>query len=65
MSKSEVIEQIRQLNRSAAPDFLVSFRPQALEEYLRRLSLARSGRGRASVWVRPGDCSASVTRGRV
>ncbi len=65
MSKQEIIEQIRRLNRSAPPDFLVSFEEQALENYLKRLALARAGRGRGSVWVRPGDCSAAVTNGHV
>jgi hypothetical protein len=62
MSKHQLIEQIRQLNRSAAETFLVHFNEQALENYLKRLSLARDGRGRTSRWVRPGDMAATMTR---
>jgi len=62
MSKHQLIEQIRQLNRSAAEDFLVHFNEQALENYLKRLALAREGRGPTSRWVRPGDIAAAFTR---
>lgn len=62
MSKQNVIEQIRALNRSAPQEFLVSFNERTLETYLKRLSLARGGRGRSSVWVRQSDKPAVVTR---
>ncbi|MCX5662664.1 MAG: hypothetical protein NTW19_23535 [Planctomycetota bacterium] len=62
MSKQEVIEQIRVLNRTAQPDFLIAFDQQALETYLKRLSSLKGVRGRASVWVRTGQSPASCTR---
>lgn len=62
MSKQELIEQIRVLNRSAQPDFLVTFDQQALETYLKRLSCLKGVRGRGSVWVRTGQSPASYTR---
>lgn len=61
MSKQQMIEQIRRHNRSAAGEFLVHFNEQALESYLRRLSLV-SRRGRDSAWVREGHSRAIVTR---
>lgn len=62
MSKQQVIEQIRALNRSAPQEFLIGFNEHALENYLKRLSLARSGRGRTSVWVRPDRQPSIVAR---
>jgi len=62
MSKQQMIEQIRQMNRSAPEAFLIHFNEQALETYLKRLSLARGGRGPSSRWVRTGDAPAAVTR---
>ncbi len=62
MSKQQLIEQIHALNRSAQPEFLVTFDQQALEDYLKRLALTQSARGRASVWVRTGQSPASFTR---
>lgn len=62
MSKQQMIEEIRRMNRSAPEQFLIHFDEAALETYLRRLSLARAGRGKLSRWVRTGDCPAAVTR---
>ncbi len=62
MSKHEIIDAIRRQNRSAAVAFLTSFDEQALRSYLKRLSLLRGGRGRASHWVREGKSPAVVTR---
>ena len=62
MSKHELIERIRQINRSAPTDFLVHFEPKALEDYLSRLSLPLHGRGPRSVWVRTGNHPAVCTR---
>ncbi|MCC6680049.1 MAG: hypothetical protein IT445_04010 [Phycisphaeraceae bacterium] len=51
MSKSEMIEKIRQCNRSASDEFLLSFDERTLGDYLSRLNL-NGHRGRNSVWVR-------------
>lgn len=52
MSKHEMIEQIRQRNRTASDEFLLSFDEQTLGEYLMRLMNLAGQRGRTSVWVR-------------
>ncbi|MCE9590184.1 MAG: hypothetical protein K8S99_06635 [Planctomycetes bacterium] len=62
MSKEQLIDEIRRLNRTADSQFLVHFKPEMLEEYLKRLALTVSARGRASVWVRTGISPAVVTR---
>lgn len=64
MSKLQLIEQIRVLNRTAEPDFLISFDQQALENYLKRLSLLQAARGRGSVWVRTGQSPAACASRR-
>lgn len=62
MSKEQLIDEIRRLNRTADGQFLVHFKLEALEQYLKRLSLTSGGRGRASVWVRTGASPAVVAR---
>ncbi len=62
MSKHQIIEAIRQHNRSATEEFLALFDEQALQSYLRRLTTLLGHRGRDSVWVRQGDTPAVVTR---
>jgi len=62
MSKEQLIDEIRRLNRSADSQFLVHFKPEMLEMYLKRLSLTTATRGRASVWVRTGISPAVATR---
>lgn len=62
MSKQQMIELIRQRNRSASNEFLVKFDEEALRNYLRRLTTIQGHRGRASVWVREGVAPASVMR---
>jgi hypothetical protein len=62
MSKQQMIEAIRQHNRSAGSDFLLGFNERALDSYLRRLTTVQGVRGRQSVWVREGDTPAVVTR---
>jgi len=52
MSKHEMIEQIRQRNRTASDEFLLSFDEQTLGDYLSRLTNLAGHRGRQSVWVR-------------
>lgn len=62
MSKQQMIEQIRERNRSASNDFLVKFDEEALQNYLQRLTTLQGHRGRSSVWVRKGIAPASVMR---
>lgn len=38
MTKDELIERIRQINRTASPEFLSRFNEQQLREYLEHLS---------------------------
>jgi hypothetical protein len=53
MSKHELIDAIRQQNRTASEQFLRGFDEPALKAYLSRLSLGRKRGTRESVWVRP------------
>lgn len=59
MSKHQIIEKIRQQNRSAAVAFLATFKEEVLSTYLKRLALSR---GRSSGWVRQGKAPAAMTR---
>lgn len=62
MSKQQMIEAIREHNRSAPDTFLGGFNEQALASYLRRLTTVLGCRGRGSVWVREAETPAIVTR---
>lgn len=62
MNKQQLIEAIRQYNRSAKDAFLLSFNHQVLETYLRRLQTAHDQRGPASVWVRQTASPALITQ---
>jgi hypothetical protein len=62
MSKHQMIEAIREVNRSVGLEFLQRFDESALESYLRRLNLIRASRGRDSTWVRTGPSPAAATR---
>jgi len=57
-SKNEIIERIRQINRSADQDWLARFDDQKLHDYLEHLQLLMEPRGRKSVWRRRGDSPA-------
>ena len=59
MSKHQIIDRIRQQNRSADVAFLATFNEEALNTYLKRLVLTR---GKSSGWVREGKAPAAVTR---
>ncbi|HVX86146.1 MAG TPA: hypothetical protein VH253_15285 [Phycisphaerae bacterium] len=50
MSKREIIDQILQHNRSAAPEFLARFAETDLEKYLRRVSEVDTRK--PTIWVR-------------
>ena len=62
MSKQQMMEMIRERNRSASNEFLVKFDEEALSTYLRRLTTLQDHRGRSSVWIRKGIAPASITR---
>jgi hypothetical protein len=57
MSKRELIDQILQHNRTAAPEFLARFAETDLKKYLDRVVEVESPR-KPSIWVRPGAGSA-------
>lgn len=52
MSKRQLIDQIRQINASAAPRFLMQFDDAALTQYLDHLKAAQQRRVRIAGWVR-------------
>ena len=60
-TKAQMIDEIRQLNHTAHPEFLGLFEEQDLKTYLERLTHIFGHRGRCSGWVRPGDTHAVVT----
>lgn len=62
MSKHEMIEQIRQRNRTVTDEFLLTFDEQTLGDYLSRLTQVAGRRGRQSVWVRHTTRSAVTSR---
>ena len=62
MSKYEMIDRIRQFNRSVAETFLMEFEESQLESYLQRLTKLSGHRGRDTVWVRPVQSNAVATR---
>ena len=62
MSKQQLIEAIRNHNKSASVDFLYDFTETDLIKYLHHLRYINRPRGKYSVWVRPGDTAAIVTR---
>jgi hypothetical protein len=59
-SKNELIERIRQINRSADHEWLARFDDQKLFDYLEHLQLLMEPRGRHSRWQRRGDSPAVV-----
>ncbi len=61
MSKQQIIDGIRVINRSASPAFLERFELHELESYYRRLTHVHGQRGRGSAWIREGDTHAVVT----
>ena len=61
-TKREMIEAIRERNRSAEPEFLSSFDEPTPASYLQRLTHLANRRGRQSVWVRDGSTRSVVTR---
>jgi hypothetical protein len=52
MNKRQLIEEIRQLNQTAQPDFLAQFDDDALHQYLRHLENAQEKRLKVEGWVK-------------
>jgi hypothetical protein len=52
MNKRQLIDAVRQLNRTARPDFLAQFDEAALRQYLHHLSVAREKRLKVATWVK-------------
>lgn len=57
--KSALIDQIMELNPTAAPAFLATFTGEQLANYLSHLTLCAGPRGNTP-WVRPGDAPSIV-----
>lgn len=64
MSKNQLIDAIQEQNRTAKTEFLATFDEEALSTYLNHLNYRRGPRGPQSIWVRPKDTAAIVTRVR-
>lgn len=62
MSKQQLIEAIREHNRSATNDFLICFNESALTNYLNHLRYKVEPRTGEACWVRPAETPAVVTR---
>jgi hypothetical protein len=52
MNKRELIDDIRRMNSTAAPQFLAQFDEAALKQYLEHLEDAQKKRLRIAGWVR-------------
>ena len=62
LDKMQIIEAIRQINRSAKLEWLGRFDAVALRRYLEHLQLTEEPRGRNSRWIRRDDSPAIMTR---
>ena len=62
LSKEHVIQAIQQINRSARQEWLALFDVSALRRYLDHLQRTLEPRGGHSIWVRPNETHAIVTR---
>jgi hypothetical protein len=62
LSKEHVIQAIQQINRSARQEWLALFDVSALRRYLDHLQRTLEPRGGHSIWIRPNETSAVVTR---
>ncbi len=52
MNKRQLIDEIREMNTTAQPQFLAQFDEQALQQYRDHLNGARQKTLRISTWVR-------------
>jgi hypothetical protein len=55
MNKRQLIDEIRQFNPTAQPQFLGQFQEDDLRQYLEHLQAARSKQIHISRWVRQGQ----------
>ena len=62
LSKEHIIQAIQQINRSARQEWLALFDVSALRRYLDHLQRTLEPRGGHSIWIRPNETSAVVTR---
>lgn len=62
LNKSQLIESIQQINRSAKTSWLSSFDIAALRNYLTNLQRTLEPRGPESAWTRLGDTPPVVER---
>jgi hypothetical protein len=62
LSKDQIIAGIQQINRSAQQEWLSLFDVSALRRYLDHLQRTLEPRGGHSVWVRPNETAAVMTR---
>ena len=62
LSKLQIINAIQQINRSVSAEWLGAFDASALRQYLDHLQLTQEPRGRRSIWRRPGESAAVITR---
>ncbi len=62
MSKTQLIEAIRDHNPSASSEFLLNFDEGALSHYLHHLEYRDQPRGPRSEWVRVRETRAVCTR---
>ena len=62
LTKQQIIDGIQQINRSAQRDWLNVFDINALRRYLDHLQRTLEPRGGQSIWIRPGDTPAIVTK---
>jgi hypothetical protein len=58
LTLEQLVLQIQQLNPTASMEYLGSFTPRALAQYLAHLTSAQEPRGASSRWERPGDTPA-------
>ncbi len=65
LTKSQLIDSIQQINRSASRNWLTFFETDALRAYLDHLQHTLEPRGGDSFWIRPAGASAGYTRGPV
>jgi hypothetical protein len=62
LSKEQIITAIQQINQTARTEWLGRFPAQALQRYLDHLEQTQEPRGGHSIWVRPSENRAFVTR---
>ncbi|MEM9251409.1 MAG: hypothetical protein AAGB29_03575 [Planctomycetota bacterium] len=65
MTKQQMIDAIRERNRTASVEYLTSFEEDELKTYLARLTDLIGRRGRSSVWTRDTTEPCFVHRARL